>query len=1305
MPRNKHVQAPNERVFHELQSPRQNDLTVASDAHSSPLERANVLSFVTSWWIQPLIKRGYREPLQETDVWDLPRADQSHALHERFATAWAQERRRFKATKSQDETQSPRFYWALWATTKHQMTLATAMLVLYAACSLFQPMLIKAVINYLDGQDNMFGIDSGYGLALLLTLTAFIGSTAINFGYFLSGRAGSNARMIIINAVYQKILRLSATARRTMNAGEIITLASVDSERVFEAFVIGFWSVLSPVILFVLCILLGWQMDVYVGLAAAVTVTVIMYLGLTTSRALGGYRNRISSLSAERVKMTNELLQGIRVIKLYGWEDAIQDKIQLVREQEVALMRRYNYLRLYNAVVLFLAPTLVNAVCFLVYVLMGNKIDIPTAFVVLALTNACRMPFSVFSNASVYTAESITSVRRIGEFLLAGEVEDHRDVLTLTQPAITLQDASFQWTLDASRPTLDNINLSIVPGTLTVVVGSVGSGKSSLVNAILGEMLQTHGQRTITGDFSYASQQPWIQNQTLRENILFGQPYDAAHYERVVQACQLLPDFEMLEQGDATEIGERGINLSGGQKARVSVARAIYRVRHCDFLVLDDPLSALDVHVANAVFVDGLNGLAKEKTRILVLNSHYHFLAAADRILVLQDGRIVGDGTLAELRGEFPFLGSSPRSKTTDSDEDDEGEANSATQKAHGGKWDQQSADDKSESKTTKKLVADEDRSVGSVTTQTYIKYLSSCGWNGYVVASTIIALFALTQVALFFSDWFVSRWSEGSYRQTLDEYQSMGIYIGIIVIATVFASTRSLYYTEMCMRCSENLHAKYLRKVVLAPVTAFFDVTPVGRILNRFSRDLDQVDNPLPFFSMWMVMYVFQITAALLVCGVANPYLLILYVPLGFGFVFVTRYYQSTARELKRLDSISRSPFLNLVSETIQGIETIRSCKMTSTFERRCHDLLDANGKCFFLFQTASRWFAMRSEWLIATILGGVAILAVATKSSIGAAVAGLSLTYATQLTISFQRMIGLATMTENIMTCFERIAFYDTLDEEGYLMSHKHTTSTAVEAQWPRTGAITFENVTMRYRPELELVLKDVSFTVKSGEKIGVCGRTGSGKSSLMSVLFRIVECASGRVLIDGVDISTLSVLALRSRLTIIPQDPMLFSGSLRVNLDPFDEKTDAELWDVLKKVHLFDVVQQWGRGLEYEVAEKGDNLSVGQRQLLCIARALIRQSKVVVMDEATANVDQESDKLIQLTVQESFAGTDTTVLCIAHRLETIMHSDKILVLDAGCVVEYDSPEVLLGKPGGFFQSLVDSSRTIDRIDLRET
>ncbi|RLN91340.1 hypothetical protein BBJ28_00016342, partial [Nothophytophthora sp. Chile5] len=1032
--------------FHALKTPRHvSDSNVAlvdvpvkaeAGAKPHPLDTASILSVATIWWLQPLLLQGYKAPLNETSVWDLPEKDQARRLQLRFDAAWAKQEQKLalRAGKNR-KVKRPNVNLALWEATKDKISLALGLFIVSATLTLVQPFLIKAILEDLEGEDNLFGISSGYGLAVLLGCVAFCGATAINSAQFLTARAGCNARMIVINSVYQKILRLSATARRTMNSGEVVTLAGVDSERVMEAYTIGLWCIISPLILIAVCILIGTQMGVYVGLAVAVTSVAIMYGAFTTSKHIGIYRHRISKISANRVKLTNEVLLGIRVIKFYAWEDSINETIKQIRDEEVALMRRYNYLRLVNVVLMFLAPTLLNLVCFVIYILLGNTLDVATAFVILALTNACKMAFSIFANASVAVAEAITSTRRLADFLVSGEVEEspEEDEADSVSPIISIQDADFQWIEDSPEMTLSGINLTLEPGTLTVVVGTVGSGKTSLVNAILGEMQQVRGSRVVRGDVAYSSQQAWIQNQTVRDNILFGEPYDAAHYQDVITACQLVPDFEMLEQGDQTEIGERGINLSGGQKARVSVARAMYRARKFDFVVLDDPLSALDVHVANAVFSKGLQGIAKEKTRLLVLNSHYHFLQYADRIIVMANGRIAGDGTLAELRGDFPFLVTSPRvNKTGDEIEIEEDKGGDLQDEPRA--LSKPVADGNGELKETspKKLIVEEDRRVGSVRMKTYVNYLSASEWNGYVLTVTILTLFTVAQVALFFCDWFLSQWSKGSV--SLSQKNSMVVYVGIVVAASLLTFIRCVYYMEICMKCSGKLHFNYIRKVLGAPVTTFFDVTPVGRILNRFSRDLDQVDNPLPYFSLWMMLMIFQMASAFIVCAAADPYVLILYLPVGYGFMFVIKVYQSSARELKRLDSISRSPFLNLVSETLSGIETVRSYKMAELFSTRCEELLNYNAKFFLLFQSSSRWFAMRTDWLVSVIIAAVAILAVVTKSSLGAAVAGLGLTYAAQLTSSFQRMTTLTTQVENIMTCFERIAHYESLDEEGY-------------------------------------------------------------------------------------------------------------------------------------------------------------------------------------------------------------------------------------------------------------------------------
>ncbi|KAL4106375.1 hypothetical protein PRIC1_004426 [Phytophthora ramorum] len=737
-----------------------------------------------------MLIRGYKSSLDEDRVWDLPEVDKAHPLQQRFDAAYVGEAKKnsAKAEKKGAAVKRPNVNFALWQATKDTYVTALGCYLVNSVLVLIQPFLIKAILQNMEGQDNMFGISSGYGLAVLLGCVAFCAATAINSGQFLTARAGCNARMVVINSAYQKILRLSATARRTMNNGEVVTIAGVDSERVMEAYRLGLWCIMSPLILIAVCILVGTQMGAYVGLAVAVVSAAILWGAFTSSRNIGVYRRRISKIGANRVKLTNEVLLGIRVIKFYAWEHSISDIIHAIRDQEVALMRVYNNYRLANAILMFLGPTVLNLVCFVVYVLQGHTPDVSTTFVILALTNCCKMPFSIFANSSVAVAEAITSTRRLSDFLMSREIDEYPPpaLSPSNTPTISIDNADFQWEEDAPVPTLSSINLTLNPGTLTVVY--------------------------------------------------------------------------------------------------------------------------------------------------------------ADRVLVMADGQIVGDGTLLELEREFPFL------VTPNIENDNDGDSKGVDEDAHALERKSSLAvvsskadtDGNGSLETRGKLIVAEDRLVGAVKMKTYIDYLASSGWNGYFLASVVFTLFAVAQVALFFCDWFLSQWSKGSF--DLASKSSLAIYAGLVVGSAILVFIRCTYFMRVCMVCSGMLHSKYLLKVLLAPVTTFFDVTPVGRILNRFSRDLDQVDNPLPYWALWMLLMMFQMASAFIVCAAADPYVLIIYAPVGLAFVFAIKVYQASARELKRFDSITRSPFLNLVSETLSGIETIRSYKMTEKFSALCEQLLDQN-------------------------------------------------------------------------------------------------------------------------------------------------------------------------------------------------------------------------------------------------------------------------------------------------------------------------------------------------------------------------
>ncbi|CAK4885058.1 unnamed protein product [Aphanomyces euteiches] len=1218
-------------------------------------------------WLEPLMFRGAKKALMEEDVWKLAPADTAAQLNARFDRVWEVEK-----TKP-----SPSFARAIMRTMQGQWIYSVGVYSAYAALMLLQPSIIRSLLQFLqtpegDEVHTSLGITSGYGLAALLTSLTFLATTLIDYGQYLASNLGVNAKSIVMDCVYLKALKLSGYAKRSMTSGEIVTLSSVDSQHLFEGFLLGPWVIVAPVNVAIVFVLIGFTLGYIVGIVGGVVMALLLYVGCTTAAAAGKIRHEILKLQSERVKLTNEILQGVRVVKLYAWESFLEDQLAAIREQELILLKKFLYARVVNTVALSIAPTLSLALCLVVYIALGNNLTPSLAFTTLAYMNVARFPCIVFATAILFASEALASCRRIGDFLLADEIDDTKRIEAGDAAVIEIQDGNFSWHVgpnncqengenvdSAATPvTLNNINLSIKPKSLTIIVGAVGSGKSSLISAILGEIHQVSGSRRVAGRISYVCQEAWIQHASVKDNILFADEYDQARYDRVLSACQLKPDLAILPEGDATEIGERGINLSGGQKARVSIARAMYR-ENADFYLFDDPLSALDVHVAGAVFQDCIQNLLVDKTVILVLNSHYHFLPKADRVLVMEDGTIVGDGSFDVIKAKFPHFNSF---------DDDVAEEDHAVVVPP------ETTEAINKDGT---LVQKEDRAVGQVSSNIYVTYFKSTGWNGLVVIIMIAVAFSISQATVVMTDWFMGYWAAHPGHNVRDVI----VYCALALVSIVLMWGRSVYIVYLCVLCSRTLHAKLFKKVIQAPVNTFFDVTPVGRVLNRFSSDLDQVDSILPFFGVLLLQYGFQIAAVVVVCAAVSPFILIVYVPLVWLFQKIQVFYNRTSAELKRLESISRTPVINIISETINGITTIRAFGMTRTFATKSREVLDHNQSYFMIYRVSTRWLQMRLDWISAVVLAGVSFISVASKSSIGVMAAGLGLTYASQMSAFLSRATMNMCTIENIMTCVERLEHYSSLDTEGDTCEEMEVTP----AEWPAQGTISFESYTMRYRDHLDLVLRDVSFVANGGEKVGICGRTGSGKSSLMVALFRMVEAASGCIKIDGVDISRVNIHALRSRLTIIPQDPVLFSGSLRFNIDPSKQVVDADLWAVLKKVHLAGCLEG---GLDFQVAEKGSNLSVGQRQLLCIARALLRQSRVVVLDEATANIDLESDRLIQQTIKECFR--DVTMLIIAHRLDTIIDSDRILVMDRGSVIEYDSPQVLLAKEGSVFAEL---------------
>ncbi|OQR85539.1 ATP-binding Cassette (ABC) Superfamily, partial [Achlya hypogyna] len=1063
--------------YSEAKSPRHS----AEAAEVHPLENCSRLSFALMLWMDELIGRGAKAPLQETDVWPLRRSDTSAELSQRFAAEWDKER----------SSARPRFHAALWRSMRRQLWCTLVLYFLYSFLMLLQPIVIKSLLQYMQGKPTTLGIESGYVLAAILTILSFVAVTVIDFGQLLASNLGCNAKCVVMDAVYQKSLRLSGFAKRHMSAGAIVTLSSVDSERLFDGFLIGPWSPTAPVSVLAIFIMIGFEMGYVVAIVGCVLMYVMLLVGYLSAKTVGETRRQLLAVQSERVKLTNEVLQGVRVVKMYAWEGPIEAAIARIRAQELVFLKQYHARRVFNTAALSIAPVICLAVCLLLYVALGNALSADKAFTVLAYMNVARLPCYNFSNGILFVQEAKASCDRVGAYLAADEVAvDEAPLEGGTAPEVAITNGDFSWHSspsgqpDPSLPlTLRNITLRLVPKSLTIVVGAVGSGKSSLVSALLGEIHQVAGSRCVQGDIAYVSQEAWIQHDSLRNNVLFAAPMDESKYERVLAACQLAADLKMLPDGDATEIGERGINLSGGQKARVSLARAMYRT-DADVVLLDDPLSALDVHVAGAVFRDCVQGLLADKTTLLVLNSHYHFLPHADRVLVMVDGAIAADGPFDVIKEQFPHLQSF-------SDVDAAVARISETAKK---------SQETPAASRDGALVAVEDRQIGAVASSMYATYLSFSGHSAQFVAVSVGAAFTISQAALAMLDWYMGHWANSP--SLAGAMSSAWIYVGITCVAIGLLIGRILFGLRVVILCSKTLHERLFAKVLWAPVNSFFDVVPVGRILNRFSSDLDQVDSQIPYFGLLFLQFGFQNLAVVVVCAATSPYVLALYVPLFYAFYKLQAYYNLTSGELKRFDSVTKSPVANLISETVDGLSTIRAFKMTRSFAARSRTVLDHNQRFFSVYRTSSRWLQMRLDWLSVVIIAGVAFISIASKSFIGVTAAGLAITYAAQTSAFLSRTTMTYSYIENTMTCVERLEHYETLDKEG----NSRAVTVTPPVSWPQAGVVQFDNYSMRYRDHLELVLKSVSFTVAGGHKVGICGRTGSGKSSLMVALFRM-------------------------------------------------------------------------------------------------------------------------------------------------------------------------------------------------------
>uniref|UniRef100_A0A8C7QL30 Multidrug resistance-associated protein 3 n=1 Tax=Oncorhynchus mykiss TaxID=8022 RepID=A0A8C7QL30_ONCMY len=1229
--------------------------------------------------------KGYKNPLEAKDLWSLNKRDSSEEVVPKLLREWDLEQ--IKAHSGKDRStqalyskpppagesnhvggenspeevevllskkrtpKKPSFLRSLIKAFGPYFLIGSAFKLLQDLITFVNPQLLSLLISFTKQKEAPTWW--GYALAFLMFFTAFLQTLILHQHFQYCFVTGMRLRTAIIGAIYRKSLIITNAAKRTSTVGEIVNLMSVDAQRFMDltTFLNMLWSAPLQIIL---ALYFLWQNLGPSVLAGVAVMILLIPLNAAIAVRTRAYQVEQMQYKDARIKLMNEILNGIKVLKLYAWENSFKEKVLEIRQKELNVLRKTAYLGALSTMAWTSYTLTVALMTFAVYVTVdkNNILDAEKAFVSLSLFNILRFPLNMLPQV-------ISSVVQVGS------PPPHSECTLLMCPVCVF---------------VRSINLMVPQGSLLAVVGHVGCGKSSLVSALLGEMEKLEGQISIRGSVAYVPQQAWIQNATLRDNILFGKAYNEQKYRSCLEACALTPDLEVLPGGDLTEIGEKGINLSGGQRQRVSLARALYN--EADVYLLDDPLSAVDSHVAKHIFdhVIGPEGVLQGKTRILVTHG-ISFLPQVDNIMVMVEGRVSEMGSYQELLQQNGAFAEFLRNYSLEDIIEDEATGTTICYYSRGIQNSLRSLDllifSSTWSKSVRRRLCSErkhaepdaekklpkvEKLIQAETTETgrskvFWEYAKAVG---PLLTLFICFLYGCQSAAAIGANIWLSQWTNDAAQNMTQENVSMrvGVYAALGITQGILVMVSSFTLAMGNIGAARKLHYALLDNKFHTP-QSFFDTTPIGRVINRFSKDIYVIDEALPSTVLMFLGTFFSSLSTMIVIVASTPIFAVVIAPLTFIYVFVQRFYVATSRQLKRLESVTRSPIYSHFSETVTGSSVIRAYGRHDAFVLMSDMKVDDNQKSYYPGIVANRWLGVRIEFIGNCIVLFAALFAVIGKDKLNPGLVGLSVSYALLVTMSLNWMVRMTSDLESNIVAVERVKEYsETKIEAPWEVEDKKPSP-----DWPSQGKVEFLDYSVRYREGLDLVLKNLTLSVVGGEKIGIVGRTGAGKSSMTLCLFRLLEAAGGEITIDGVKISEIGLHDLRSKLTIIPQEPVLFSGSLRMNLDPFEKYNDGEVWKALELSHLNKFVSNQPAKLELECSEGGENLSVGQRQLVCLARALLRKTRILILDEATAAIDLETDDLIQSTIRTQFE--DCTVFTIAHRLNTIMDYTRNKIL----------------------------------------
>ncbi|KAK9281825.1 hypothetical protein L1049_004731 [Liquidambar formosana] len=1255
-------------------------LAEKSEKGRTGLAHASFLSQLTFSWINPLLRLGYSKTLALEDIPSLVSEDEANLAYQQFAHAWGLLRRE----KSSNNTGNL-VLRAIANVYLKEMLFVGICALLRTVSVVLSPLLLYAFVNYSNREEE--NLYEGLFLVGCLVVAKVVESLSQRHWFFDSRRSGMRMRSALMVAIYQKQLKLSSLGRKRHSTGEIVNYIAVDAYRMGE-FPWWFHSTWNYALQLFLSI--GLLFGV-VGLGALTGLVPLLICGLLNvpfAKLLQKCQSQYMIAQDQRLRSTSEILNNMKIIKLQSWEEKFKNFNESLRDVEFKWLAESQYKKPYATALYWMSPTIISSVVFLGCTLFKSApLNASTIFTVLATLRCMGEPVRMIPEALSAMIQVMVSFDRLNAFLIDDELknEDIRTTqLQSSNTSVRIQAGNFTWDAESTIPTLRDVNLEVKCGQKIAVCGPVGAGKSSLLYAILGEIPKSSGTVHVSGSIAYVSQTSWIQSGTIRDNILYGKSMDETTYKKAIKACALDKDINNFAHGDLTEIGQRGLNMSGGQKQRIQLARAVYN--DADIYLLDDPFSAVDAHTAAILFNDCVMAALEKKTVILVTHQ-VEFLSEVDKILVMEGGQVTQSGSYDELLMAgmaFEQLVNAHKNVITalgPSDHESQGESQKVDTDCPEESHRPYHIKENSEGEISVKglpgvqLTEDEEKELGDVGWKPFLDYI--------LVSKGLLLLCSsvLTQAGFVVLQAAATYWLALAIRvPNISNGMLIGVYTGISTLSAVFVYSRSLFAAQLGLKASKAFFTGFTNAIFKAPML-FFDSTPVGRIFTRASSDLSVLDFDIPFSIIFVVSPCLELLATIGIMASVTWQVLIVAIFAMVATKYVQGYYFATARELIRINGTTKAPVVNYVAETSLGVVTIRAFKMVDRFFQNYLKLINTDATLFFHSNASVEWLNLRIETLQnLTLFAATLLLILLPKGYVAPGLVGLSLSYALALTGTQVFMTRWYCNLANYMISVERIKqFMHIPSEPPAIVEDKRP-----PASWPSKGRIELKDLKIKYRPNSPLVLKGITCTFKEGTRVGVVGRTGSGKTTLISALFRLVEPAGGNIVVDGLDICSMGLKDLRMKLSIIPQEPTLFRGSVRTNLDPLGLYTDNEIWQALEKCQLKATISSLPNLLDSSVSDEGENWSAGQRQLFCLGRVLLKRNRVLVLDEATASIDSATDAILQRIIRQEFSNC--TVITVAHRVPTVIDSDMVMVLSYGKLVEYDEPPKLMETNSSF-------------------